>query len=254
MPVSQTFNPPVEPGMDIATPFHTPITDLLPGVVRSMGYGPWGGRIDINTTDPASGAPIVEYYQHLDEIAPGLAVGSVVTAGQMLGLSGGQLEGGEHPNSPPYSTGPHVEVGLIDSAGQPMNPSETIAGGPVAGTGSGGGGDQVGIPDWLKALMFIVNPVPAAAASAVGGVGPPNLQQAAQSAGYAAGQVAAGTASGTIAGIQSAGQGIWSTQAGPWLKANIIPLLVALGIILVVVGTGDKQTVVEKSVPIPVPV
>ena len=250
--VTQAFNPPVEPGVDVGTPFHTPITDLVPGVVKSMGYGPWGGRIDIMQSG-TGGGNIVEYYQHLDEIAPGLKVGSMVTAGQFLGLSGGQLQGGEHPNAPQYSTGPHVEIGIIDPSGTPVNPSAMVAGGPTVGTGSGGPapGPQ-NIWEWFSALAGAASGNPIAVGQLGLGAassGPQAVQQAVQGAQAGAGALASGFVGGIGTGVSQLGTGLY-TAAQPY----IIPLIVAAAIILIVLGNGQKQT--QQSAPqiIPVPV
>ena len=110
-PVTQGYNPPTEFGIDVGTPFHTAITDLLGGTVKATGYHPWGGEVDIATK-----SGLTEYVLHLDQIAPGLNPGTAVKAGQVIGLSGGQLAGGQHPVSSRYSTGPHVEYGLYSGS------------------------------------------------------------------------------------------------------------------------------------------
>lgn len=226
-PITQAFNPPVEPGEDIGTPFHTPITALAPGRVSSVSRGGFGERVDITL---ASGGGIVEYYQHLDQIAPGLNVGSQVTAGQLLGLSGGQLSGGANPNSPLNSTGPHIEFGIIGPRGIALNPAQTVAAGPDAPPGIGsagpppgapgsnaqaGGGGLVNInfPDPIGSLRDWIN----------------------SGAGQLRGQVTGQTG------------GFWATYA--------IPLVIAGLIILVVLGTGQKQAPAPPQAQIiPVPV
>lgn len=214
--ITQAFNPPVEPGIDVGTPFHTPITALAPGKVISETFGGFGARVDVQT-----GPTTVEYYQHLDTIAGGLNVGSLVQAGQQLGLSGGQLSGGSRPNSSANSSGPHVEFGVINS-GKPVDPaavlSAGIAGiGGVAGAGSqaaksaGGGLVNVNFPDPIGSLRdWLTSPFKATG--------------------------------GAIA-----------TSEG-FVQSNIIPLVVAGLIILVVLGTGQKtaQAPAPQIVPIPV--
>lgn len=103
----ETYNGYVEHGNDLDTPFHTPITSLLSGVVTDASYQPWGGQVGIKTS---SGD--VAYYQHLDDISSAITVGSVISPGEFLGLSGGQTSGGDHPTDPTYSTGPHTEFGF----------------------------------------------------------------------------------------------------------------------------------------------
>lgn len=260
--ITQAFNPPVEMGEDIGTPYGTPVTALQGGTVSAMTSGGFGDRIDIN-----AGGSTVEYYQHLDAFAPGLHVGSQITAGELLGSSGGQLTGGQHPNSPLDSTGPHIEVGET-IGGRAVNPSELIAAGPqgalagdvASSPGSGAGINPLG---WLQ--NFIVGfanltgtqgQVSAVASNASG-----NLRDATSAvsdpggtAGLVAGDVAAGYASGTIMGAQSALSGVYKSSAGPWLKDNIIPLVVAALIILVVLGAGNKTQTQTQVIPMPVPV
>lgn len=148
-PVTQGFNPPIEPGVDIGTPFHSLITALAPGTVISESFGGFGARIDIKTSKG-----ITEYYQHLDTILSGLKVGSKVELGQALGLSGGQLSGGSRPNSPANSSGPHVEFGAYSGDKTPLDPYlaepsllakllPTLNGGPALP----GGFDQFGHAD-----------------------------------------------------------------------------------------------------------
>jgi murein DD-endopeptidase MepM/ murein hydrolase activator NlpD len=55
-----------------------------------------------------------EYVYHLDEILPQDKPGKHVSAGEMIGYSGGQTSGGKHPTSSKWSTGPHIHFGLFD--------------------------------------------------------------------------------------------------------------------------------------------
>src|SRR5439155_26201397 len=150
-PISQAFNPPIEPGVDVATPFHTPITALNPGKVVAVSYGGFGARVNVQTAPDT-----IQYYQHLDTIAPSLHTGSPVTAGEELGLSGGQLSGGSRPNSPQNSTGPHVEFGIVQS-GHAVDPAATLRAGIGSGTppadNSGGSGlVNINVPDPVATL------------------------------------------------------------------------------------------------------
>lgn len=254
--ITQAFNPPVEPGEDIGTPFHTPVTALESGRIESVTYGGFGARIDV-----AEGGSTVVYYQHLDEVAPGLHAGSQITAGEQLGLSGGQLSGGNLPNSPQNSSGPHIEVGET-VGGAPVNPSQLIAAGPQTSgqqfgaeassvVGSGGGFDPWGFLQNVILAPFKVGQQAGETAAAVTAA----AQDPAQTAGLIAGDTAAGFAAGAFTGTQQALSGFYSSSAGPWLKENIIPLVVAALIILVVLGAGNKTTQTQtQMVPIPVPV
>ena len=124
--VTQGYNPPVEPGIDLYEPFHTLITALQGGTIVGESFGGFGARIDVKTD-----TGITEYYQHLDTIWSGLKVGSKVEVGQALGLSGGQLKGGTRPNDPKNSSGPHIEFGAIQG-GKYIDPSVLVAAGPQA--------------------------------------------------------------------------------------------------------------------------
>ena len=97
-----------ETGVDIGTPFHTPLTALASGQVVSASYGPWGGDIFVAVQQ---GAQTLYYnYHHLDQIM--VSVGQQIGAGTLLGLSGGQLSGGSHPATSQWSSGPHTEFGI----------------------------------------------------------------------------------------------------------------------------------------------
>lgn len=131
-PITQGFNPPVEFGEDIGTPFHTPLTAITGGVVTGTRYGPFGGEVDIATRLPGSSQQYTETFLHLDEIAPGLTPGKTVQPGDFLGLSGGQNAGGSHPASPAYSSGPHTEVDFFLGnawSGRSVDPGSLIAAG-----------------------------------------------------------------------------------------------------------------------------
>lgn len=249
--ISQAFNPPVELGEDIATPFHTPVTALESGVIDSVSYGGFGARVDV-----AEGGTTVVYYQHLDEVAPGLHAGSQITAGELLGLSGGQLAGGNLPNSPLNSTGPHIEIGET-VGGQPVNPSQLVAAGPQSGGGAGqvfgaSSGSAGGTGSGFDPFGWLQNLIIAAAhggQAALGAAADP-----AQTAGVVAGDVAAGEAAGFVTGTQQALSGFMSSSAGPWLQSNIIPLVVAALIILIILGAGNKTETNTQTIPVPIPV
>lgn len=116
-----------EKGVDLREPFHTPITPIFPGTVRSVATGPYGQEVDVTGT--LNGQPVTASYVHLDlaEVAQGQQVGQ----NTVLGLSGGQNVGGYHPASPAYSTYPHVELSLWPASetpysGTPINPMSFI--------------------------------------------------------------------------------------------------------------------------------
>lgn len=94
---------------DIATPFHTPITALLPGTVVQADYQSWGGEIFIKPDD----ARYPEYYIYHPDLLE-TSVGQHVQAGQEIALSGGEnpgYPGALHPSTPDMSSGPHTHVG-----------------------------------------------------------------------------------------------------------------------------------------------
>lgn len=123
----------VENGVDFQTPFHTPITVLqgLGGTITGINKDPWGGTITVQSNTAVGnllGLPSVfSYYTHLDTFASGLHVGSVVNPGDLLGLSGGQVTGGNMPSGS-YSTGPHTEFGF--TAGPAFGHGSSFQAGP----------------------------------------------------------------------------------------------------------------------------
>ncbi len=97
---------------DMAMPVGTPITAFKSGVIAQEDYAMWGGK-------PGGGEVWVKpddgsteyYFYHLDQI--NVKTGQHVTAGDTVGLSGGQNVGGSHPTDPSWSTGPHLHVGFF---------------------------------------------------------------------------------------------------------------------------------------------
>lgn len=98
-----------ENGFDVGMPQGTPVYSLTSGTVVGHGYYGGGGVVSIQQ-QPGT----VWYYQHLDLNEPSIESGQTtqVQAGQLLGWSGGQLSGGNHPSQKAYSGGPHIEVGI----------------------------------------------------------------------------------------------------------------------------------------------
>lgn len=125
---SQGYGVNGEQGNDIATPFHTAVSMLFGGTVKSATYEDWGGDVEVLANIPGLGQ-VTEYMIHLDEIAPGIVPGAHINAGQFIGLSGGEnpgYPGAEHPALPQFSTGPHVEWGIKSSQGSPIDPTGYI--------------------------------------------------------------------------------------------------------------------------------
>lgn len=98
-----------ENGVDIGMPTGTPVYAVAGGPVVGNGYYAGGGVVSIKQQQGR-----VWYYQHLDLIEPSIASGQTkqVQPGQLIGWSGGQLSGGQHPSSRQFSSGPHIEVGV----------------------------------------------------------------------------------------------------------------------------------------------
>ena len=124
-------------GNDNDTPFHTPIFALLGGLVTDASYHPWGGQVGVQTTVAGinGGNPVIYYQQHLDLIDSSIVPGQEIVSGQSLGLTGGQIGYGYHPESPVYTSGPHTETGFGapwingaqgDTFGSPQNPNSAF--------------------------------------------------------------------------------------------------------------------------------
>ena len=116
-----------EKGIDLRVPYHTPITPLFPGVVRSVATGPYGQEVDV--TGLLNGQQVTASYVHLDQAL--VSQGQTVGLGSELGVSGGQNQGGFHPASPAYSSYPHIEfslwpAGTTPYGGKPYNPTQYI--------------------------------------------------------------------------------------------------------------------------------
>jgi murein DD-endopeptidase MepM/ murein hydrolase activator NlpD len=91
--------------VDLGTPFGTPIQSLVSGTVKIANYQSWGGQIFIA---PDQGGP-QWYVYHLDLVQ--VKPGQHVSLGDLIGSSGGQTSGGNHPTDPAWSTGPHTHTG-----------------------------------------------------------------------------------------------------------------------------------------------
>lgn len=135
--ITQGYGKNGEKGVDLGTPFHTPITSLYGGTVRWAGRTEWsdgtssGGEVTIVCNVPGYGIE-TSYYLHLDEVY--VKSGDTVTQGQIIGLSGGQLSGGNWPvkngKNVILSTGPHTEFGFnapwVSGPGSQIDPTFAI--------------------------------------------------------------------------------------------------------------------------------
>ncbi|HZR34328.1 MAG TPA: M23 family metallopeptidase [Nevskia sp.] len=86
-------------GVDYAAPAGTPVHAAGDGVIESMGREPRFGRMLRIRHD----GEIETAYSHLARFAPGLKVGSVVSAGEVIGTVG-------HSG---WATGPHLDYEVI---------------------------------------------------------------------------------------------------------------------------------------------
>lgn len=94
-----------ENGNDFAMPTGTPVYAVQSGTVVGQGYYGGGGVVSVKSSPKR-----IWYYQHLDQNVA--QVGETVQAGQLIGYSGGQNSGGNHPSSPEFSGYQHIEVGI----------------------------------------------------------------------------------------------------------------------------------------------
>lgn len=94
-------------------PTGTPVTAVWSGVVTKRYYDAGGGQVIIKIDDTSKSRG-TEYYnfRHLDEISTGIQIGTRVKPGDIIGQSGGQNSGGNHPAATNYSSGPHLGVGV----------------------------------------------------------------------------------------------------------------------------------------------
>lgn len=103
-----------ETGIDIGMhgQIDTPVYAVTSGKVIGSGYYGGGGVESIASNINYGGINGIAsiYYQHLDQNL--VSVGQNVYAGELIGLSGGQLSGGSHPSSSQFSNGPHIEIGI----------------------------------------------------------------------------------------------------------------------------------------------
>ena len=94
-------------GVDYAAPTGTPVMSIGDGTVISKGWSGGGG----NTVKIRHNSVYTTAYLHLSRYAAGLAVGSRVRQGEVIGYVG----------STGVSTGPHLDFRVWRS-GQPINP------------------------------------------------------------------------------------------------------------------------------------
>lgn len=149
----------VQDGVGLAVPLDSIVTSLSAGTVMAAAQGQdlapaganwnYGGFIVVRSTLPGIGTADV-FYRHMDTIE--VKKGDIVHVGSRLGLSGGQTQGGIHPESSVFTTGPHLDVGInpstlpYTSIGPNIDPTvwlnTLIAGGPSVRDGIGMAGSN----------------------------------------------------------------------------------------------------------------
>lgn len=241
-PITQAHGVSGEQGVDLGTPFHTPLDEILGGTVQAVNCGVgWGCEIDVATQ--FQGQSYVEGYLHVDQ--PLVSPGQQLAPGQEIGLSGGEitaLPGAQHIDSPQFSTGPHTEYDLWRGTSPWQNaidPTAVVQAGPGVGGPSGTGGQ---LPGPVQAIISIVTGGAGAAAAQTPTSQLPGLNVVLDPFGGLGQQVGAGASS----------LGNWiHDRAVPFAGANVIALAVAVAVILILLGTGQQRS---SPMPIPVPV
>lgn len=189
-PITQAHGVNGEQGIDLGTAYGTPITPLDPGTINAVQFGPFGGLVGEQT---ALGE---EYFLHLDQVAA--TVGESVGPQDVIGLSGGQNMGGQHPASPAYSSGPHTEYGIFTGplfASPALDPTSVIN---AARSGGIGGLGLPSIPNPVGDVAGAISNIPT--------------------------QIGHGIANAIAAGI---------TDVGAFFKRQIIALAVAVVVAIV---------------------
>jgi murein DD-endopeptidase MepM/ murein hydrolase activator NlpD len=96
-------------GIDFAAKQGEPVQAVLPGTIKAIKTeAGFGNKIEVQHKDGS-----ISYYAHLDKIDPSLKPGDQIPEGTLIGTVG----------STGKSTGPHVEFGIRDKNGQPVDPT-----------------------------------------------------------------------------------------------------------------------------------
>ncbi len=102
-------------GNDLFAPMGTPIRAVAGGTVIRYGWSYYGGwRLTVQ-----SDSGYIFYYAHLSGYAPGIALGSHVKAGQVIGYVGNT---GNGPLGASGAFEPHLHLGIYDADWQALNP------------------------------------------------------------------------------------------------------------------------------------
>jgi murein DD-endopeptidase MepM/ murein hydrolase activator NlpD len=106
----------VHEGTDVFAEPGTPIRAILGGTVEQMGWTFYSGwRVGVRGTDGR-----YWFYAHMSDFAPGLVVGSPVTAGQELGRVGNTGYGNRPGHDDEFTY--HLHLGIQGSDGTWTNP------------------------------------------------------------------------------------------------------------------------------------
>ena len=110
-------------GIDFGTPSGTALTAITEGVItrignEAKGYGQW---IEVTHADGTASR-----YAHMSQI--NVSRGQKVTAGQVLGRSGGK----KGQTGAGNSTGAHLHFEILDEKGVKVNPAPYLSGAPAA--------------------------------------------------------------------------------------------------------------------------
>lgn len=229
--VTQAFGENGERGVDLGTPFHTVITSLYPGKVSEASCGhPWGCEVGVDVNVPGHGS-LIEYFLHIDDLLVGR--GQTVLANQPVGLSGGQLAGGDNPNSPAVSSGPHTEVGFFQGQfwGPSFDPLAIVRQGPQVGAGGPSAQDAIN-----ALISALTGGTGAAAAGAVtsGQVSPADIGAGIATVGEAINNLPTNVGHG-IAGFLTTA----TTDTKAW-AFNQLPALAVAAVVLLVLFGGEK--------------
>jgi hypothetical protein len=107
-------------GIDFAAKQGEPVQAVLPGTIKAIKNEPgFGNKIEVQHKDGS-----ISYYAHLDKIDPSLKPGDQIPEGTLIGTVG----------STGKSTGPHVEFGIRDKNGQPVDPTALFKSPQPSGT------------------------------------------------------------------------------------------------------------------------
>lgn len=109
-PIFKTVRP--HTGVDYAAPMGTPVVSIGDGVVIEKGYKGGGG----NTVKIRHNSTYTTAYLHLSKYGQGVAVGSHVSQGQVIGYVG----------STGNSTGPHLDFRIWKN-GTPIDPLKMVS-------------------------------------------------------------------------------------------------------------------------------